>query len=313
VNRTTALKVLGRYFDYMRARGYARGTVFTRFAIANEWLTLHPDPTTPTWRDVEQWAAARGLTPASTRGLLVNLRAFYRWARREGYVTVDPTGLVGRPPVPMRLPRPAPEQAIGRLFDIGDERLRAVVALMACAGLRCCECSRLDWCDVNLTAATVIVMGKGSRERLIDLSPDVVRALAAWRLASGPTGAVFVGASGRRMSPAAVSLFAARAFRAQGSPVTAHQLRHRCATMALQQPGVDLLAVRDLLGHSSVATTQIYTAVVPGRTAAASRGLTMPGAAKPTQVLGEQEQFPGVSRGDRYDLDRLGGSEQVGN
>jgi site-specific recombinase XerD len=56
----------------------------------------------------------------------------------------------------------------------------------------------------------------------------------------------------------------------------AHQLRHRCATTALAQPGADLLAVRDLLGHASVATTQVYTAVSPGRTAATSRALRLP-------------------------------------
>jgi site-specific recombinase XerC len=79
------------------------------------------------------------------------------------------------------------------------------------------------------------------------------------------------------MSPAAVSMYVAKAFRATGSTVRAHQLRHRCATAALAYCG-DLLAVRDLLGHSSVATTQIYTAAIPGRTAAASRALTLPAA-----------------------------------
>ena len=106
-----------------------------------------------------------------------------------------------------------------------------------------------------------------------------MRALAGHALARAGrrVGAVFVGPTGRRMSPAAVSMYLARAFRRSGSTVRAHQLRHRCATTALAHCG-DLLAVRDLLGHSSVATTQIYTAVIPGRTAAASRALTMPAA-----------------------------------
>jgi len=91
-------------------------------------------------------------------------------------------------------------------------------------------------------------------------------------------GAVFTGPTGARLTAARVSQRVSRGFVAIGSSTTAHQLRHRCATQALQQPGVDLLAVRDLLGHSSVATTQVYTAVVPGRTAAASRALSMPAA-----------------------------------
>ena len=182
--------------------------------------------------------------------------------------------------MPQRLPRPAAETDIARLARAGDVQTRALLALMACGGLRCIECSRLDWRDVDIAGATVIVNGKGSRERLIDLSPDVTRALAALALATtGRTvGAVFVGPSGRRMSPARISQKVNRAFRAVGTPTRAHQLRHRCATMALRQPGVDLLAVRDLLGHASVSTTQIYTAVVPGRTALASRSLRMPAA-----------------------------------
>jgi integrase/recombinase XerD len=265
------------YRRYMTGRRFAHNTIWARLAVARDW-TRHFGLTRPTYRDVERWTAAKGLTPGSTRNLLVNLRAFYRWAMREGLCGIDPTALADRPPVPIRLPRPAPERDIARLHAVGDVQLRAVVALMACAGLRCVECSRLDWADVDVAAATVIVNGKGQRERLIDLSVDVVRALAALRLVSRRVGAVFVGPTGRRLTPARISQRINRTFRAQGLTTTAHQLRHRCATLALQQPGVDLLAVRDLLGHASVSTTQVYTAVVPGRTAAASRALHLPAA-----------------------------------
>jgi site-specific recombinase XerC len=220
------------------------------------------------------------VSAGTARNYLVALRGWYRWLQREGLVSIDPTELVDRPPVPRRLPRPAPEREIARLVARADVQLRAMLALMACAGLRCIECSRLDWCDVDLAAGTVVVMGKGSRERLISVSGDVVAAVAALALASAgrPAGPVFVGPTGRRLSPARVSQRVARAAAAQGSTVRAHQLRHLCATMALQQPGVDLLAVRDLLGHASVSTTEGYTAVLPERTAAASRALTLPAA-----------------------------------
>ena len=240
------------YRRYMCARGYARGTVWSRLAVAREWVGRHP-ALTASHRDVERWMADKALTPGSTRNLLVALRALYRFAQREGLATHDPTSLADRPPVPARLPRPAPEHDIARLFETVDVQLQAIVALMACAGLRCIEASRLNWCDVDIPAATIIVMGKNSKERMIDVSPDVVRALAALRLATARTvGAVFVGPTGRRLTPARISQRVNRAFTALGSHTTAHQLRHRCATQALQQPGVDLLAVRDLLGHASV-------------------------------------------------------------
>lgn len=270
------------YRRYMRSsRCYAMSTVKFRTVIAREWLGRHPDLDAVSHVEVEQWVADRGLGPSSTRNALVALRALYRWAMREGICHSDPTQLADRPRVPQRLPRPAAEQDIARVQRDADPQLAAILALMACAGLRCLECSRLDWSDVDLGAGTVIVYGKGSKERLIDLSADVIRALSAHALAAPGrrVGAVFAGPTGRRMSPARVSQLVNRSFRAVGLTTRAHQLRHRCATLALQQPDADLLDVRDLLGHSSVATTQVYTAVVPGRTAKVSRALRMPGAA----------------------------------
>lgn len=270
---------LGRYWRYMKQRGYVRSTVTTRLSVAMSWQAwTRGDVAGASHADVEAWANRGNVTPDTVRGRIVDVRALYRWLLREGVVERDPTQLADRPRTAQRLPRPAPEADIARLVAAGDVQIRAFVALMSCAGLRCVECSRLDWRDVDLRAATVIVFGKGSKERLISLAPDVVRALSSLALATPgrPTGAVFVGPSGRRMSPARVSQRIGRAFAELGLDTRAHQMRHRCATMALRQPGVDLLDVRDLLGHVSISTTQIYTAIDPGRTAAASRALRLP-------------------------------------
>lgn len=264
----------------MRGRRFSQNTISKRLSVAHEWVRLHPDLDAATFRDVERWAASKGVSPGGHRNLIVNLRAFYRWLQREELTRCDPTQLADRPPIPAYLPRPAPEADIAAVFGRGDARLRAMVALMACGGLRCVECSRLSWPDVNLAEGTIIVNGKGQRERLVDLAPDAVRALAELGLASGGrrVGPVFMNQFGHRMSPAAVSTYIRHAFRHVGATTRAHQLRHRAATQALRQPGADLLAVRDFLGHVSVATTQVYTRVVPGRTATASRSLTMPAA-----------------------------------
>jgi site-specific recombinase XerC len=261
----------------MVARGYAPSTMSARLSTAIDWLDWRRGDIEATHVDVERWATARGCSAASTRNLHTMLRAFYRWAQRDGLVRHDPTQLADRPRVPAHLPRPAPEGDIERAVADADVAVRAMLALMACGGLRCVECSRLDWSDVDLHAATVIVNGKGNRERLIDLSPDVMRALLELAVATGhPGGPVFVGAHGRRLSPARVSQTVAAVFAGAGSSTRAHQLRHRCATQALLEADGDLLAVRDLLGHASVATTQVYTAVTPGRTAATSRALRLP-------------------------------------
>jgi integrase/recombinase XerC len=257
---------------------YAETTVRPRFVVAVEWLARHPDPAAATFRDVEDWLRDRGLSASSTLALRGKLRAFYVWMQREGLSVADPTQLVKLRPVPKPRPRPTPEQAVSALARTGNVQLRALFVLMACAGLRCCECSRLDWRDVDLATGHLIVSGKGSRERDLYVSPDVVRALAALRLGStARVGAVFVGPSGRRLAPYRVSQLVNTSIHAAGyGDTSAHKLRHRFATAAYAASGGDLLVVRDLCGHSSVATTEIYAAGVPGRQAAVSRSLAVP-------------------------------------
>lgn len=267
------------YRRYMAGRCYARGVIAQRMSVARDWLARHPNVAAVGYRDVERWLAERDVAAVSQRNLLVNLRALYRWLQREGLAGTDPTALVDRPRLARRLPRPAAERDVEAVERLDDVELHAAVTIMAGCGLRCVEVSRLDWGDVSFAERTVIVLGKGSRERLVDMPADVVRTLAAWRIASRGAGAVFCGPSGRRRSPAAVSMWIRRAFRAAGCPTTtAHQLRHRCATVALQLDGVDILDVRDMLGHATVATTELYCQVLPGRTARIAAGMHVPAA-----------------------------------
>ena len=265
---------LHAYVRYMHRRRYSRETIWARRAVAREWLGhVGVDWVTATFEDVEDWIATHDVSPATARNRLTNLRAFYRWTLRQGLTAADPTRLVDRWTVPHRLPRPARDVDIALVIESADARLVAMITLMACAGLRCCEVSRLDWSDVDLETGRITVNGKRARQRLIDVSDDVVRALAGL---DGMAGPLFCGVKGGRLSAERVSQTVCRAFRAAGLATTAHQLRHRCATVALAMPEADLLAVRDLLGHSSVATTQIYTAITPGRVATISRAMQLP-------------------------------------
>lgn len=258
----------------MIGRGYANETVWARCSIARQW-TERLDWRRATFRDVEAWLAESELTPGSTRNRVANLRAWYRWAIREGLCRHDPTMLVDLPRLPQRLPRPARDEQIGEVLARSTPATAAMIGLMACAGLRCVEISRLDWDDVELVAGTVIVMGKGMKERSLELADDVVRLLAAL---DGVAGPVFTGVRGGRLSPARVSQTVCSAFRQCGYATTSHQLRHRFATTSLTHPDADLLTVRDLLGHSSVSTTQIYTKAVPGLRGVVSRAMHLPAA-----------------------------------
>jgi integrase/recombinase XerD len=265
-------QVIVNYRRYMRQRPYAAGTIVKRAAVAWSWIEHRAGVLEgATFRDVEAWIGARDLAPSSAADLVSNLTAFYRWAMRDGLAVTDPTALVDRPRVALRLPRPARDADIAAVLAGADAALAGMVLLMACGGLRCCEVAGLAWADFDTAAGTVRVHGKGRRERVVSLAGDVVAAVAGLGAADGP---VFVSpATGRAYSAARVSQLVGRAFRRTGSAVTAHQLRHRCATAALRLPGADLLAVRDLLGHASVATTQVYTRALPELTAATSRAL----------------------------------------
>ena len=260
------------YRDYLVRRRYAKGTIAARVATARRWID-GVEWRACDFRVVEGWIAEHRITAHSQRNTIGYLRAFYRWAMREGLVDVDPTALVDTPRLPSYLPRPARDEHVAHVVADADVELTAMVGLMACGGLRCCEVAALRWVDVDLSAGTVHLMGKGSKERVVHLGDDVVALLAGL---DGVDGPVFPGQYGGHRSAARVSQMVCRAFRAAGYPTTAHQLRHRAATAALAVPGADLLAVRDMLGHSSVSTTQLYTAVVPGRAAATSRAVRMP-------------------------------------
>jgi site-specific recombinase XerD len=266
--------VLLTYRTYLVRRGYARGTVAARVASARKWVADVPEWRSTDFRVVEEWVYGHKVTAQSQRNVIGYLRAFYRWAMREGLVERDATALVDAPRVPTLIPRPARDVHIGEVLAGADVELTAIIGLMACGGLRCCEVAALRWRDVDLHEGWVHVMGKGSKERRVFLNGDVVALVAAL---DGVDGPVFPSpVYGGHRSAARISQIVCRAFRAAGHPTTAHQLRHRAATSALAVPGADLLAVRDMLGHSSVSTTQGYTAVVPGRAAATSRAVVMP-------------------------------------
>jgi site-specific recombinase XerD len=124
-----------------------------------------------------------------------------------------------------------------------------------------------------MIAGTVHVVGKFDRERVIEVGPPVRQALAA---IDGPTAFVFVNAAGRPYTACRVSQLVNQHLRANAAGCTAHQLRHRFATTALAECH-DMTTVRDLLGHSSIATTEIYAAVTTGGAGSVSVSVGVPG------------------------------------
>lgn len=213
--------------------------------------------------------ARRGLDRGSIARRLSALRGFYRHACREGWASGNPAQVVRVPRRPRRLPEVmrADElaRALARARESGGFYARREAALLEVgygSGLRVGEMAGLAWPDVDASAVTVRVVGKGNKERRVPLTRVALEALEAWREVA-PEAArarVFVTRSGRPLSVRQIQRVVKRALRrvAEREGVSPHTLRHSFATHLLDG-GADILAVKELLGHESLSTTQLYT------------------------------------------------------
>lgn len=202
-----------------------------------------------------------------------SLRRLFDLLLRRGDVAVDPTARLGTRAPGRPLPRVLrPEQVI-ELLDaaaVGKHgvRDRAVVELLYGAGARVSEVVALDIGACDLDEGVVRLFGKGSKERLVPMGEPAVDAIVRWvhDVRPGITGAdrtpaLFLNAHGERLSDRAVRSLVDRAARRAGlSGVSPHTLRHSFATHLLEG-GADVRSVQELLGHVSLATTQVYTHV----------------------------------------------------
>jgi integrase/recombinase XerC len=198
------------------------------------------------------------------------VRAFFRFCTRTARLAVDPTVGIATPRTRRRLPVHLGLDDMDRLLATprGDTVLglrdRAIVELLYSSGLRVSELCGLDWAAVDEAAATVRVLGKGRKERIVPVGRPALAALAAYRTATGGgrAGAVFRNARGGRLTARSVARLVSRHVADSGAatPASPHALRHTFATHLLGG-GADLRAIQEMLGHASLSTTQRYTHV----------------------------------------------------
>jgi integrase/recombinase XerC len=213
----------------------------------------------------------RGLSKASSARKLAGLRSFFRYLCREGRLASNPARALATPKLDKRIPSVLDEAQAASIVDMpGDGtaavRGRAILELLYATGIRCAEAVALDVHELDLGARMVRVLGKGRKERVVLFGRRASSALQAWlaeRPRLQPRGdALFLNARGGRLSGRSVrTLVATRvkqvALERRCSP---HTLRHSFATHLLMR-GADLRAIQELLGHSSLSTTQRYTHV----------------------------------------------------
>lgn len=214
----------------------------------------------------------RGLSGRSLARMLSAWRALYRFLlEQDRTLGDDPCAGLKAPKSPKRLPSAlSPDEAV-RLVTLADNddrwavRDRALLELAYSSGLRLSELAGLDVDRLDLTAGEVRVFGKGAKERIVPVGTGARDALARWleqrsALAPADRAALFVGATGRRLSGRTIQRRLAAWAVQQGLSrhVHPHMLRHSFASHVLQSSG-DLRAVQEMLGHASIASTQVYT------------------------------------------------------
>ncbi len=209
----------------------------------------------------------RKLARATIARKAAALRCYFSWQFRQARIGTDPARSLRAPAGGGRLPRVLSHGELSTLLDEPaatslDRRDHAVLELLYAAGLRVSELCGLDRDDLDLRGRTVTVLGKGSKQRRLPIHAAAAAALRDWlehgrAEMDGPPEAVFVNRRGARLGPRDVRRILDRR---AASPTHPHALRHTYATHLLDG-GADLRVVQELLGHSSLATTQVYTHV----------------------------------------------------
>lgn len=244
---------------WLRAAGQTPGTIGQRTYHLRRLAVDHAaaSPWDLTLDDLTTWLGAHDWSVATRRMYRASLRAFYRWAQMTQRVGDDPALLLPPVRVPEGQPRPAPETVIVNALERADDRTNLMIRLAATVGLRRSELAIVHTDDVQRYGDgwQLRVLGKGGKTRVLPLPDALGEALSKL-----PPGYAFPGWDQEPMTPAHIGKIVSRVL---GAGWTTHTLRHRFASKAYLADR-DIMAVRDLLGHANVRTTQIYTAVPVG-------------------------------------------------
>ena len=302
---------LARFLGSLSARDTSAHTQRSYAATLSAylaWLTARGvDWRTPSRADLRTYLAVLGMGRArsSTAQRLAAIRSFHRFAAREGLAAGDPWGAIATPRLPRRLPRVLEVEEVERLLAAVDDavgeggtapdvavaialRDRAIVETAYAAGLRISELAAAELAALDLRRGEIRVLGKGRKERIGLLGRPARAALtgylddgrpilAARRAGPGASGAgpteIFLNHRGAALGVRGLRYRLDLLRRRAGLPagVSPHTLRHSFATHLLEG-GADLRVVQELLGHESLATTQVYTHVSPARLRTAYRG-----------------------------------------
>jgi len=226
--------------------------------------------------DLQAFAAGLhdiGIGPRSQCRILSGVRSFFHFLTVDGYRDDDPTELLESPTLGQHLPEVLTTAEVDRLEESIDlskwegHRNRAIIEVLFSCGLRVSELVALRLTNLYLDDGFVRVNGKGSKERLVPISPRAVKELGLWfddrrqmTIKPGEEDYVFLNRRGAHLTRTMILIMIKRQAEAAGigKTISPHTLRHSFAT-ALLEGGADLRAIQAMLGHESIGTTEIYT------------------------------------------------------
>ena len=274
------MNILERYAAWlMLERGLSANTRAAYGADAErlaDWLDEHGRALTDASADDLQTFLCDlhdlGIAPRSQARVISGIKSLYRFMRIEHLVDENPSLLIDAPRMGRHLPEVLRVDEVDAMLAAIDttrphaQRNRAIIETLFSCGLRVSELVELEISRLNLELGYLSVVGKGSKERMVPVSPSAVAELRAWLaereeypVKAGHEGYVFLNRSGRKLTRVMVfyivrDLAAAAGIRKEISP---HTLRHSFAT-ALLEGGANLRSIQQMLGHESIATTEIY-------------------------------------------------------
>lgn len=214
----------------------------------------------------------RGLSPRSIQRLLSSCRTFFEHLLIEGLIQLSPAQNVSSPKLAQLLPKAMDADLVQRLLDFKPKgmieiRDKALAELLYSSGLRLSEVCELEVQDLDLKERTCRVLGKGNKTRIVPVGKKAIQAIRDWMIYRSElkasketsTDAIFLNNKGNRISARSIQLRLEKLCLQRGVPgINPHMLRHSFASHVLESSG-DLRAVQEMLGHSDIGTTQIYT------------------------------------------------------
>lgn len=273
--------IVGRYRRYLKLeKGYSANTLDAYLRDVDKllrYLALEQvDVLDVKLEDLEHFAAFisdLGIGPRSLARILSGVRQFYRFLVIDGYLEVDPTELLESPKQPDHLPEvlsTAEVDLLEQAIDLSKwegHRNRAIIEVLFSCGLRVSELTNLKLSNLYIEEQYIRVMGKGSKERLVPISPRALDELNYWfadrnvmKIKPGEEDYVFLNRRGQHLTRTMILIMIKRYAVEAGikKTISPHTLRHSFAT-SLLEGGADLRAIQAMLGHESIGTTEIYT------------------------------------------------------